>query len=292
MSCQKKTDSKSLQTAPAVLITGVSSGIGKAAALALLAAGYFVIGTVRKPADGQYLNQAGGVAATLDVSNVESISRIAKKMPQLLGNRSLLGIVNNAGISLCVPWQEVSLADFRTQLEVNLIGVAAVTQAFLPYLQKKNSKIIMISSTAARFTTAMMGPYSCSKYALEAMVASLRQELWHDGIQVISLQPGPVNTPIFDKTQKWISKKYARPLTNGVFGKFPEYAKSMGTHGLPPKRVAHAIVHTLQAKRPRLRQLISKNSLWFLLQPLIPTRLLDRMIANALYGKHRKDTSP
>jgi len=287
----KKTNREPENQGPAVFITGVSSGLGKATAMLLLQAGYFVIGTVRCPEDGLYLKPAGGLSVTLDVTNSVQIEDIKQQMKQLLNNRPLYGIINNAGISLCVPWQEVALDDFRIQLEVNLIGVIAVTRALIPFLKKDYGKIIMISSTAARFTTANMGPYSCSKYALEAMTESLRQELWHDGIDVISIQPGPVKTPIFHKSRQWVEKNYAAAWEQGVFGKFADVTINAGETGMPPRRVAQTILKTLRARRPRLRQLVSNNPLWFLFQPLIPTRLFDRLVATLFYGKRKKNSS-
>ncbi len=269
---------------PAVLVTGASSGIGKAIALTLLQSGFRVFGTVRRAEDGRYLPPAGGTPLLLDVTQAASISRAVKTLDRFLGKAGLFALINNAGISICAPWELVASEDFRAQLEVNLVGVAAVTRALLPRLRQSRGRIIMISSTSGRLAVPLTGPYSCSKFALEALTDSLRRELLRDGIQVTSVQPGPTDTPIFAKSHNWAKNKYPRAFRGPAFGLFSTLAPTLGQQGQTPEDVARAVKRILLARRPPLRTVVARNRWFFYFLPWVPTRWLDRILSKVIYG--------
>ncbi|MEW6517124.1 MAG: SDR family oxidoreductase [candidate division FCPU426 bacterium] len=272
----------------AVLVTGTSSGIGRATALALLAAGFRVFGTVRKPGDGAYLRRAGGEPVLLDVTSAASLRRALAFVRRRLGADPLAGLVNNAGISLCAPWEFVSADDLRLQLEVNLVGAVEVTRAFLPLLRAGRGRIVLVSSTSGRFSAPLLGPYCCSKFALEAFADSLRRELLRDGVAVTVIQPGPIQTPIFDKTRRWSGTRQPRAWGKGVHARFDDMAAGLGRTGLPPERVAAAIVHALTARRPPLRRVVARNAGFFRFLNWVPMRWLDYFVVRAVFGKQTR----
>ncbi len=272
-------------TRPAVLVTGASSGIGRASSLDLLAAGFRVFGTVRKPGDAAALRRAGIEPVLLDLTSGASLLRAAADVRRRLKGGQLFGVVNNAGISLCAPWELVSAADLRRQLEVNLVGAVEVTRAFLPLLRASRGRIVLISSTSGFFSTPLLGPYCCSKFALEAFADSLRRELLRDGVKVTVIQPGPVRTPIFEKTRRWAGKRQTQRWGAGVFERFDRMTEKLGRTGLPPERVARAITRALTCQRPPLRQVVANNPGFFrFLLPLVPMRWLDRIVVRVVYG--------
>lgn len=280
-----------VSTRPAVVVTGTSSGIGRAAALALLAAGFRVFGTVRRSVDAAALRRAGVEPVLLDVTSAPSLRRAVADVRRRLGRDSLAGLVNNAGISLCAPWEFVTAADLRQQLEVSLVGSVEVTRAFLPLLRANRGRIVLVSSTSGFFSVPLMGPYCCAKFALEAFADSLRRELLRDGVSVTVIQPGPVQTPIYGKTRRWAGKRRPRHWGPGVFENFDRMAADFNRTGMPAERVARAITRALTCRRPPLRQVVAKNPWFFRLLPLVPMRWLDRMVVNVVFGKqtqHRR----
>lgn len=267
-----------------ILVTGVSSGIGRAIALELLQAEFHVFGTVRQPEDGRYLADAGGTPLLMDVTDAVSINRARAELEAALGNQPLVGLVNNAGIAICAPWECVALDDLRYQLEVNVVGVAAVCQAFLPRLHRGKGRIVMISSPSGHVAAPVMGPYCCSKFALEAMADSLRRELLFQGVKVISLVVGTTNTLIVDKARRLVMGRYAKALRAGAFGRFAEIAEHMERGGLPPEVVARAVRKVLTAKRPpaHLWVVRERAKTWLFLR--LPERLKDRLYVKHVFG--------
>jgi len=172
---------------PHVVVTGASSGIGRATALRLAVDGYHVFAGVRRPADGTALCQGAGREITpllLDVTNGGQISAAADAVAGHVGRAGLDGLVNNAGVGVFGPLEIIPLGQFRTLMEVNVTGQLAVTQAFLPLLRQASGRIVMIGSIGARFTPPFVGALAASKSALASMDEALRQELAPWGIRV------------------------------------------------------------------------------------------------------------
>src|SRR5678809_1638486 len=187
----------------AVVVTGASTGIGAACALDCVGRGMTVFAGVRDPRAGEALAAKGGpllIPITLDVTDGPSIARSLEVVQQVVGEGGLGGLVNNAGIAVGSPLEVISLTLLRKQLEVNVIGQIAVTQAFLPLLRRGHGRIVNMGSIAGRGTIPLLGPYSASKYALEALTDALRMELQPWGIQVSIIEPGAIATPIWEKS--------------------------------------------------------------------------------------------
>ena len=194
--------SPSKADSPAVVVTGSSTGIGEACALELDRRGFRVFAGVRNQADGQRLQAKGStrlVPIRLDVTNDEAILAAAALVAESCKD-GLAGLVNNAGIVVAGPMELVPLAELRKQLEVNVVGQVAVTQAFLPLLRKAKGRIVNIGSLNSRITSPYLGAYAASKHALSAITDALRMELRTWGIQVSLIEPGAIDTPIWGKS--------------------------------------------------------------------------------------------
>ena len=162
----------SIGNARAVVITGASTGIGAACAFHLDRLGFTVFAGVRKPEDGARLQQSGSdrlIPILLDVTDQPSIQRSIEIVSERVGVTGLYGLVNNAGIAVSAPLEAIPLPDLRRQLEVNVIGQVAVTQAFLTLIRQARGRIVNMGSIAGRSTIPLMGAYSASKFALEAI---------------------------------------------------------------------------------------------------------------------------
>jgi NAD(P)-dependent dehydrogenase (short-subunit alcohol dehydrogenase family) len=185
------------------LVTGASTGIGRATALRLDRAGHRVLATVRREEDGSALAGAASERLEplrLDVTDRESIAATAERLDGG-GDSRLDGLVNNAGTAIAGPLELLPIDDFREQLEINLVGQVAVTQAMLPALRRARGRIVFVSSIGGRMAFPFNGPYHASKWAIEAVGESLRNELRPWGIEVSLVEPGSVATPIWAKGQ-------------------------------------------------------------------------------------------
>jgi NAD(P)-dependent dehydrogenase (short-subunit alcohol dehydrogenase family) len=269
-----------------VIVTGASSGIGEACALHLSQLGFRVFAGVRRLADGKVLQEqaVGSLSPViLDVTVPETISAAANQIRAEIEDSGLAGLVNNAGIAVAAPLEFVPLEALRRQLEVNVIGQIAVTQAFMPLLRKNQGRVVFVSSISGRIASPLLGPYAASKFALEALADALRRELIPWGIQVSVIQPGRINTPIWDK-----SLAAAEDLLNTMpgeahrlYGNMISSAVEGARHpagGAPMEEVNRAVVHALTAARPRTRYLIGRDArIGAAFARLLPDRLIDRL---------------
>src|ERR671930_442264 len=228
----------------AVLITGASTGIGEASARHLLELGFDVVAGVRKDEDAERLRGAGARPLKLDVTDQASIDAARTR----LGDAPLAGLVNNAGIAVSFPLEFVPIEELRHQLEVNVIGQVAVTQAFLPALRKGRGRIVNISSIGGRIALPLAGPYAASKFALEAVSDSLRRELRGQGVEVVVVEPGGIKTPIWAKGNAEADDMLDGAPADGLrrYGDLisavrAETKKIETERGLPPSAVAEVI---------------------------------------------------
>src|SRR5262245_2761932 len=180
-----------------VLVTGASTGIGEATVLHLKTLGFDAIGAVRKDEDAERLEGRGVRTVRIDVTDADQIAAAREE----LGDAPLAGLVNNAGIAVAAPIEFLPVERFRQQLEVNLIGQLAVTQAFVPALRRAGGRIVNVSSIGGRVALPLVSAYNASKFALEGWSDSLRREVRAQGIDVILIEPGGVKTPIWDKSR-------------------------------------------------------------------------------------------
>ena len=204
-----------------VLITGASSGIGRACALRMDSAGWRVFATVRRPGDARQLQSDASEwlhPILLDVTDAARISDMSSSLDRLFAGDRLDGLVNNAGIPSGGLLEFLDPDDLRRCLEVNTIAPAAVTQALIPLLRKAAGRIVMISSESSFSSTPLVSPYSASKFALEALTDGLRLELKPWNIDVVSVQPGAIQTPIWGK---------ARSFAESALSKYPPRASEL-----------------------------------------------------------------
>lgn len=276
----------------AVVVTGASTGIGYDAARYLIDRGYEVFGSVRRPADGERAQAALGDRFTpllMDVTDETAVQQAAAIVAGRLKGRNLRGLVNNAGIAIPGPLMHLPLADFRRQFEVNVIGVMAVTQAFLPLLGANEApigppgRIVNISSVSGRITYPFLGPYAASKHALEALSDALRRELLVYGIDVVVIEPGSVKTPIWDKAEAADLARYNDTRFGSVLGRVQQVMVEGGQSGMAVERVSALIVRALEHPRPKTRYVLLRRPLTgWLLPRFLPDRWVDRMVARRL----------
>jgi NAD(P)-dependent dehydrogenase (short-subunit alcohol dehydrogenase family) len=274
-------------TRGAVVITGSSTGIGRAAALHLDELGFQVFAGVRKEIDGDSLREAASdrlEPLILDVTNAEQISNAAGRVREATVGR-VIGLVNNAGVGAGGPIEVLDLDDFRRSIEVNLTGQIAVTQAFLPQLRDAKGRIVFVSSIGGLMANPFLSPYHASKFAIEAVGDSLRQEVRGQGISVSIIEPGSIATEIWDKGEDTAARLRAGldPDAERLYGRaldrFAELGKEAGAQGIPPQKVAEAIAHALTAARPRTRYLVGRDARIRAVVARLPDRLRDRLVA-------------
>ena len=276
----------------AVVITGVSTGIGRAAATLLVARGFKVFGSVRKASDAEALAASLGASFTplvFDVTNEAAVHAAAQTVRQHLGGHRLAGLVNNAGIAVGGPISHLPVAEFRQQMEVNVVGPMIVTQAFLPLLGMDKTltgepgRIVNISSVGGKIGAPFIAPYAASKHAIEGFSESLRRELMLDGIDVIMVAPGHVATPIWDKAEEVDVAPYEHLDAAPAMKKFREFFIAEGKKGFPPERIAQVIHDALTVASPRARYAVVPGRLQnWTLPTLLPVRVVDRIIAGRL----------
>jgi NAD(P)-dependent dehydrogenase (short-subunit alcohol dehydrogenase family) len=274
---------------PDVVVTGASTGIGFAACQVLIRRGFRVFGSVRKHADAERLrDRLGARYAPLifDVTDPDSVKEAAAVVKQTTGERRLSGLVNNAGIAVAGPLAYLPLERFRQQIEVNLLGVHTVTQAFLPLLGTERGRpgdpgrVINISSVSGRLAVPFLGAYAASKFGLEGYSDSLRRELTLFGIKVILIEPGAVITPIWDKAEGVVVQQFPNTPYDRPLRLFAEQAMKEAKTGFPPEKLGELIWRVLTTSRPRARYAIVPRRVIEWSIPLrLPAEFLDYCIA-------------
>jgi NAD(P)-dependent dehydrogenase (short-subunit alcohol dehydrogenase family) len=277
---------------PDVIVTGASTGIGFATCQVLIRRGFRVFGSVRTPTDVERLKKQLGTSYTpliFDVTDPESVNKAVAEVKQATGDQPLAGLVNNAGIAVAGPLAYLPLERFRLQLEVNLLGVHTVTQAFLPLLGTepdragRPGRIVNISSVSGRLAVPFLGAYAASKFGLEGYSDALRRELMLFGINVILIEPGAVITPIWDKAEGVLLQQFPDTPYDRSLRLCAERAMKEAKSGFPPEKVGELIWRVLTTRRPRARYAIVPNRLveWSIPRRL-PTEFLDYCIAKFL----------
>jgi NAD(P)-dependent dehydrogenase (short-subunit alcohol dehydrogenase family) len=280
------------QSKPSVVITGVSSGIGYATAKLLAERGFQVFGSVRTEVDAERTSRDFGAnyrALNLDVTDQESVKTAAEIVKERIGRDRLSALINNAGIEVPGPLAYLPVDRFRLQLEVNLIGVLAVTQALLPLLGTdpdrtgKPGRIINVSSVAGRLGVPFIGAYCASKFGLEGFSDSLRRELMLFGIDVILLEPGAVVTPIWEKAEGKVLEEFPETPYDRSLKKFVDTAMKAGREGFPASKAADLIARILSTRKPKARYtLVPNRFMEYTIPRHLPTRTLDYFIARFL----------
>jgi len=293
---------------PLALVTGASTGIGRATALRLAAGGWTVLAGVREEAAGERLqaeaqvgtgNRAGAgsggrlVPLDLDVTDAAQVEaareRVAQQAACVGGSAhgGLDALVNNAGIGVGGPLELVSAEDLRRQFDVNVLAQVAVTQAMLPALRAAHGRVVFVSSIGGRVAMAFTAPYAASKHAIEALADALRVELRSSGVQVALVEPGSVATPIWEKARADADGMALPPQLEGVYGPalaaMRETLEKTAGRGVPAERVADTIAGALAARRMRARYVVGVDA-WAMLiaKRLLPEHLFDRVARRAL----------
>ncbi len=267
-------------------MTGASSGIGRACAIRLAGIGYRVFAGVRDPAAGAALQAVAPSIEPilLDVTRAASIQIAVDS----LRNEPRAGWINTAGISVIGPLEMLPIESWRRQFEVNVLGLVAVTQAVLPHLRRAKGRIVNIGSIAGRSALPGTGAYDASKFAMEAITDSLRMELRASGVQVSIVEPGAVDTAIWEKTQRETEelKRQCTPEQMSLYGRLitriAEEAARAAKKALPADSVAKAVEHAMTARRPKARYVIGVDARFWLLLNLLPDRWRDWLILSDL----------
>lgn len=275
-------------TRPHVLVTGASSGIGRATALHLAAHGDHVYAGVRKPRDGTALADAALAATSepegcrkasrrraaggrltpvmLDVTDAGQIASAAQAIAGHVGDAGLAGLVNNAGVGVFGPLELIGIEAFRQQLEINVIGQLAVTQAFLPLLRRARGRIVIIGSIGTRFTPPFIGPLAASKSTLATLTTALRQELAPWDVRAVLIEPGSIRSEAAGKLDADARRVMSqagpdgRALYQDAFLHLVAFFSALHHRGSPPSQVARTVRRALTARRPRTCYLSGKNA--------------------------------
>ena len=280
---------KSTAQGSSVLVTGASSGIGQATAQRLDREGFRVFAGIRRSSDGEALRASASPRLTpvlLDVIDQESIAAAARQVDEATGEGGLQGLVNNAGIVISGILEFADIDQLRNQLEVNLIGNVAVTRAFLPAIRRAEGRIVNISADTGLLAPPFFGPYSVSKWGLEAVSDALRRELRPWGIQVVIIEPGATRSAV---TVKGVAQANAvrgslQPEGERLYGEMyantQQYIASQPDRAMPADKVAEVIHRALTTRHPRIRYRVGIDAKTaFLLSRFFPARLVDAFIA-------------
>lgn len=274
------------------LITGASTGIGATCALRLHRAGYRVFAGVRRPEDGERLREATSERLRwlrLDVTDGNQIDDAVRDVAGTVEAHGLDAVVNNAGIAVGGPLEYLPAAELRRQLEINVVGLHAVTRAFLPLVRRARGRIVHMGSISGRIASPFTGPYAASKHAVEALADALRLELAPDGIHVAVIEPGQIVTPIWDKGLSEAAAVAERIPPEGL-ARYGQRLKVMRwvlesapRRALPPEAVADAVMHALESDAPKTRYVVgtdAKLRLW--LTRLLSDRAMDALVLTML----------
>lgn len=278
----------------AVVITGASSGIGRACARWLAGRGAMVFAGVRKMSGSEAFPDHV-TPILLDVTLPETIASARRTIEGFAPEAGLAGLVNNAGVYCGGPLEFSDLDEVRRTFEVNLFGAVSMTQAFLPLLRASKGRIVNMSSISGLIALPFFGPYAASKHALEAVSDSWRVELRPWGIPVALIEPGVVDTPLVDKATSRLRemRESLPPEAHELYGPVFGLAEKHLDRGIPVDRVAKAVEHALFARRPKSRYVLGNGAKFLSIFRKLPTSFQDWMISRHLpsYGDGRHDFS-
>lgn len=284
----------------AVLVTGASSGLGRAAATHLSDLGYRVFAGVRSSTSATELANVAATAGELipvmiDVTDADSIAEAGAVVERQCADIGLWAVVNNAGTALSAPLECVPIDVLRSHLETNLVGTLAITQQFLPFLRGSKGRIVNISSGIGSVAPPYMGAYAASQFAKEGMSDALRRELRPLGVSVSVIQPGAINTPIWAKMRESADKVLANApgdvadAYRDQFTAFLEFNEARaGEAKTTPADFAATVAAALAARRPRVRYRVGADSRsTALARRLVPDSMMDRVFAAVLKSSAR-----
>jgi NAD(P)-dependent dehydrogenase (short-subunit alcohol dehydrogenase family) len=290
--CDDHLRSNAMTNSKDVVVTGVSTGIGWGATKVLVSKGFRVFGSVRKQADADRLQREFGsafVPLMMDVTDVDAVHQAAQKVGSMIGDRNLIGLVNNAGIVVSGPLLYLRPSEYRRQLDVNMVSPLVVIQAFAPLLgtdkerQGPTGRIVNITSSGAKVPIPLLGAYSASKSGLEGMSDVLRLELMLFGIDLVMIEPGFVNTAMYDKGEKEDLSEFKPTEYWNAVQNFQKFVVAEGRKGFSPERLGEAVHLALSTTKPKARYAVIRQRFknWTLPR-LLPARMLDAVVAKRL----------
>jgi hypothetical protein len=279
------------------VVTGVSTGIGRAIAKSLTDAGWRVFGSVRKEKDAAEAAAALGANFTpllFDVTDEAAITRGAAEVKTALKGETLGALVNNAGIAVGGPVAYLNMDDLKRQIDINVFGPVRAVKAFAPLLGADRAmkgppgRIVNMSSVAGKIASPFMSPYAMSKHALEAMSESLRREMTAHGIDVVIVGPGAIRTPIWAKADELDFEQYRNTEYFDDLERMKGMMQSFGEQGLEAEEVGALVLDILTSPKPKTRYAILKNkfAMWTL-PNLLPKRMVDKFVARRFGLKPR-----
>jgi NAD(P)-dependent dehydrogenase (short-subunit alcohol dehydrogenase family) len=278
-----------------VLVTGASTGIGRATALHLVDHGFDVLAGVRTDAAATALaDESGGRVrpVLLDVTDPDAVKAAAEVVTTTTDGRGLAGLVNNAGIPAAGPLELLPMNRIREVIETNVLGQVAVTQAVLPLLRRARGRIVFMSSLSGQVAMPFLGPYAASKHAIEALADSWRRELAPHGVRVALIEPGNIATPIWDKGLDPARLDELGPQADRLYGPGLAFALAQGRHAadtaIPAERVARVVRRALTASRPRARYVVGTDAQVVTRLGRHAPRLLDRVVGAAMARDARR----
>lgn len=275
-----------------ILVTGANSGVGLALTERLIQDGNFVFGSVRSKKQGAELSVKLGKSfypLYFDVTDETAIDKASKEVANVLDGRGLKGLVNNAGVVVPGPLLEMPPRLFREQIEINLIAPFILSQKFLPLLGAKKDRsfspgrIVNVSSMSGVRTIPFLAAYSVSKHGLEALTDGFRRELSLYDVDVISVLPGPIATPLTDKINDQIREIANGSVYRDALLNFVKINEKKAKSGVPMTKVLDAILHALRSPSPKTRYFLKSSFLTDTLLPkFLPTRTFDKLISKVL----------
>lgn len=279
----------SFKTQELVIVTGTSSGIGRATAEQLAAEGFHVLAGVRRQEDADKIKRRNIEPVIVDVTNIDTLKALAVRVEQDPLGRPLRAVVNNAGIAVNAPLEMVPLDEFRRQIEVSVIGQVAVIQALTPALLNSGGRVVNIGSLGGKVSMPGFGIYSAAKFAMEAINDSLRREMSSFGLKVIMITPGGVSTGLSEQGIT-TAERLAKLMTpdqhrrhDRLFDAVKAQAETWAKDGIRPEKVAAVISRAIHERKPRTRYTVGRDSaLLTRLVRILPDKLLDRMLRSQM----------
>ena len=264
-----------------IVITGTSTGIGKACAIHLDKLGFKVYAGVRKQADGDNLKKEASdrlIPIILDVTDANSIRKAAGIIDKETGGE-LYGLINNAGIGRGGALEVTPVDEIRKLMEVNVIGLLAITQAFIPMLRKKKGRIINIGSTSSLLAFPGASVYCASKFAVRAIMDSLRVELKPFDMKVILIAPGAIESEIWGKGKAYKEKlrKTISPEISQLYAPLIKFGEKIHAEmkKIPADEVAKIVAHAFTSSKPKYYYIVGKDAKGAAKAAKFPKGLLD-----------------
>ncbi|PRY39655.1 SDR family NAD(P)-dependent oxidoreductase [Umezawaea tangerina] len=286
MNRQHHTDANSTrhETSELVVVTGASTGIGRATAKRLAADGFHVLAGVRRQADADRLAAPGIEPVILDITDEAHVAALAERVARDR-DRPLRALVNNAGIAVNAPVETVALPEWRRQFDVGVFGQIAVTQALLPALLAHGGRVVNIGSVGGKVAMPGFGPYSGAKFAMEAVSDALRREVEEFGVEVVVVTPGAVRTSM-NESGVATAKRLAGTMTPDQHARYDKLTdaflaqiEAFDKDGVEPERAAAVVARAITARKPRTRYQVGRDAAVIVrVARLVPDRLLDRML--------------